>query len=76
MSIQAHAPRHWQHPPGTKGNKKQAPSGETALRCLLTAGASYSEPIDVEAVDTLMWNFPIIEEHQVCFAGFDLLKTA
>ena len=35
------------------------------LADLLAAGNSHSMPIDVEAVDLLMQNFPIIGEHQV-----------
>jgi hypothetical protein len=50
------------------------PSRETALGHLLAAGESYSMPIDVEAVDMLMRNFPIIEEHQVRCAGYNSLK--
>ena len=50
------------------------PSRETVLGHLLAAGESYSMPIDVEAVDMLMRNFPIIEEHQVRCAGYNSLK--
>jgi hypothetical protein len=50
------------------------PSRETALGYLLAAGESCSMPIDVEAVDMLMRNFPIIEEHQVRCAGYNSLK--
>ena len=39
--------------------------GETDLGRLLAAGESYNMAIDVEAVDMLMRNFPITEEHQV-----------
>jgi hypothetical protein len=53
----------------TKDNKNfmlsSGPSGETTFGHLLAAGESSSMPIDVEAVDVLMRNFPIIEEHQV-----------
>ena len=58
---------------GTKDDKNYMPiseaSRETAVGNLLTAGNSYSTPIDVEAVDMMMRNFPITEEHQVCPAG-------
>lgn len=61
---------------GTK-RKNQKPSsqllGEKALKNLLAAGESYGKPIDVESVDVLMRNFPIMEEHQVRFDGFNLL---
>ena len=50
------------------------PSRETALGRLLAAGKSYTMPIDVEALDKLMQNFPITEEHQVRSAGVDSLK--
>jgi hypothetical protein len=50
------------------------PSRETALGNLLAAGESYSMPIDVEAVDMLMRNFPITEEHQVRCVGYNSLK--
>jgi hypothetical protein len=40
-------------------------SGETDLGHVLAAGGSKSMPIDVEALDMLMRNFPITEEHQV-----------
>jgi hypothetical protein len=49
-------------------------SRETALDHLLAAGETYSRPIDVDAVDMLMRNFPITEEHQVCCAGYISLK--
>lgn len=62
----------------TKDEKKPMPSigplRETALGRLLAAGESYTMPIDVEAVDKLMQNFPITEEHQVRSAGVDSLK--
>ena len=62
----------------TKDEKKPMPSigplREMALGRLLAAGESYTMPIDVEAVDKLMQNFPITEEHQVRSAGVDSLK--
>jgi hypothetical protein len=64
--------------PGRKHDKNHIPSpelsGERGLKRLLTAGESHSMPIDVEAVDMLMRNFPITEEHQVRFAGADVLN--
>jgi hypothetical protein len=48
---------------GTKNDKNHMPS--SALKHLLDAGESYNMPVDVEAVDMLMRNFPITEEHQV-----------
>jgi hypothetical protein len=61
-----------------RGNKNRMPSskpsGKTPLGSLLAAGESYSMPIDVEAVDMLIRNFPITEEHQVRHAGVDFLK--
>lgn len=66
------------HCPGRKHNKNHIPSPELSrergLKHLLTAGESHSMPIDVEAVDMLMQNFPITEEHQVHFAGADVLN--
>ena len=50
------------------------PSRETALGRLLAAGETFTMPIDVEAVDKLMQNFPITEEHQVRSARVDSLK--
>ena len=61
---------------GTKRKNQKHSSqllGEKALKNLLTAGESYGKPIDVESVDVLMRNFPIMEEHQVRFDGFNLL---
>ena len=47
-------------------------SRELALGDLLIAGDSHSMPIDVEAVDLLMRNFPIIEN--IRCVGFNCLK--
>lgn len=58
--------------PGGKHNPELL--GKGALKRLLTAGESHSMPIDVEAVDLLMRNFPITQEHQVHFAGADILN--
>ena len=65
--------------PPARTSKKPMPnpgqSGEApTLGHLLTAGRSYSVPIDVEAVDKLMQNFSIMEEHQVHCSGVDSLK--
>jgi hypothetical protein len=75
------APKKRQGRPGTKCDKNSMsdPEGtpdlerldESAVRRLLAAGDSYRTPIDVEALDMLMRNFPITEEHQVRFAGVD-----
>ena len=46
----------------------------STLGRLLAAGGSHSMPIDMEAVDKLMRNFPIMEEHQVRCSGVDFLK--
>jgi hypothetical protein len=55
--------------PAKNDDKNYMPSsemlGETDLGRLLAAGKSYNMPIDVEAIDMLMRNFPITEEHQV-----------
>jgi len=54
---------------GTIDKKNHMPSsglsGESTVGHLLALGESYSLPIDVDAVDVLMRNFPITEEHQV-----------
>jgi hypothetical protein len=73
------APGKRQRRPGKKRDKSNIsdPEGtaglervdETALRRILAVGKSYQTPIDVEALDMLMRNFPIMEEHQVRLAG-------
>lgn len=78
------APRKRQHRPGGKRDKSiiSDPEGtpgservdETALRRILAVGNSYKTAIDVEALDMLMRNVPITEEHQVRLAGVDLSK--
>ena len=66
-SIPNSAPKNSRRRPGAKGSTS-ASLGERTLSGLLAAGESYSKPIDVEAIDMLMRNFPIIQEHQVCFS--------
>ena len=71
------APRKRQRHPRRKRDKDVPDleqGNEKALRHLLVAGNNYHAPIDVEALDMLMRNFPITEEHQVWFARVDSSK--
>lgn len=71
------APSKRQRRPGTKREKDMPDleqENETVLRRLLATGNNYRSPIDVEALDMLMRNFPITEEHQVRFVRVDSSK--
>ena len=71
------APSKRQRHPGAKHNKDMPDLeqvNDRALRLLLAAGNDYRAPIDVEALDMLMRNFPITEEHQVRFARVNSSK--
>jgi len=71
------APSKRQRHPGTKHDKDMPDLeqvNDKALRRLLATGNDYHMPIDIEALDMLMRNFPITEEHQVRFARVNSSK--
>ena len=46
--------------------KRMAPTGDGDVEALLSAGASFARPIDVDALDAVLERYPVKREPQVC----------